>query len=74
LALTHSHDGEDTVSSVLDSCAIVLAIKSALLETLSLKATIEANGQPTSQVEELKKRHAVVTSLQERLQAAVDNE
>lgn len=74
LALAQSHDGEDTVSSVLDSCTIVLAIKSALLETLSLKATIEANGQPTSQVEELKKRHAVVTSLQERLQAAADNE
>jgi hypothetical protein len=64
------HEGEDTVSSVIDSCSIVLAIKSALLETLSLKATIEANGQSTSQVEELKKRHAVVKSLQERLQTA----
>ncbi|MBP6744199.1 hypothetical protein KA344_03155 [bacterium] len=74
LALSNGHEGEETVSSVLDSCTIVLAIKSALLETLSLKATIEANGQPTSQVEELKKRHAVVTSLQERLQAAVSDE
>ncbi|CAN5237572.1 hypothetical protein BH11CYA1_BH11CYA1_42390 [soil metagenome] len=73
LALTNGHDGEETVRSVIDSCSIVLAIKSALLETLSLKATIEANGQSTSQVEELKKRLAVVQSLQDRLKEAVSD-
>ena len=70
LALSSGQDGEESVSSVIDSCSIVLAIKSALLETLALKATIEANGQPTSQVEELKKRHVVVKSLQDRLKSS----
>lgn len=61
---------EEAVRVVMSSCANVLAIKSALLETRALKATIEANGESTPYVEELKKRLAVIASLLARLNTA----
>jgi hypothetical protein len=70
LTLADGQDREEAVSVVISSCANVLAIKSALLETRALKATIEANGETTAYVEELKKRLAVIATLLSRLNAA----
>ncbi|GEM_PF-719565 len=71
LALSQGPEREEPVASVLQSCGFVLAIKAALVEILCLKNTIEAGARADTHLEELKKRLAVIETLQKRLQSAV---
>jgi len=72
LTLSKGQEREEPVASVLQSCNFVLAIKAALLESLCFKISIEDDNSHTlNQVEELKKRLAVVKTLQNRIKAAV---
>ncbi len=71
LALSKGQEREEPVAAVLQSCNFVLGIKAALLETLCIKTTIEASAAAEILVEELKKRLAVIKTLQARLQSEV---
>lgn len=58
---------QEEVISLLATCRCLLGVKGALLEIATLKATVENETGNNALIEELKKRSAVVTIMQSRM-------